>query len=210
MKKNFLVSAIVIAGVATWLFFNGKGNQNIKFAPDKINKIVLFGDGLVSGEKPDIQGGYSAYLRQRITGTEIVVAGEAGNTSEDGLGRISQDVLAHSPQVAVVTLGLEDLRKGYSLQKTLGNLEKIFDSLHQQKIMVVYGGAALPTTGDNWLMSVGQLCQQKGVLFIDGLLDQVWSDASMQNSEKSFPVEAGFKVVAEKIYKVIKPWISQS
>jgi len=210
LKKNSIVSAIVLAGLATWLFLNGKEERTIKFIPDKIDKIVLFGDGLVSGENSLIEGGYFPHLQQKLSGTQLVTAGKTGDTTESGFQRLSQDVLPLSPNLVVVTLGLEDLRKGQPLQKTLGNLEKIFDALHERKIMVAYGGAALPTTGDNWLMSISQLCQQKGVLYIDGLLDQVWKDASMQNSEKSFPQDAGFEAVAEKIFEAISPWTGQT
>jgi len=97
-------------------------------------KVVCFGDSITKRDYPEILG--------HLLGVDTVMAGVAGNSTTQALGRISNDVLAQNPDVVVIFFGTNDLRvdapKVYTpIDKYTANLEKMIDACTQQKAHVV-------------------------------------------------------------------------
>ncbi len=120
-------------------------------------KIVFFGDSVtegcfelsfhnVEGVTDIIRDKKSVYhniLKERIEkehpelNIEYVNAGISGNSTVDALKRIEQDVVAQNPDVAVVCFGLNDVA-GMSLEEYVSNMERIFRTLKEHGIQVIY------------------------------------------------------------------------
>jgi len=120
-------------------------------------KLVFFGDSVtegcfelsfhnVEGVTDIIRDKKSVYhnvLKERIEkehpelNIEYVNAGISGNSTIDALNRIEQDVIAQNPDVAVVCFGLNDVA-GMSLEEYVSNMERIFRTLKEHGIQVIY------------------------------------------------------------------------
>ncbi len=63
---------------------------------------------------------------------EVISAGMAGDTSQKGLARLEQDVLAKSPDYVLVMFGAEDALQGVETAAFRENLEKIVEGIAAQ------------------------------------------------------------------------------
>ena len=70
-------------------------------------------------------------------GVELLNAGMAGDTSEKGLARLEHEVLAQSPDYAMVMFGTEDVLQGVEISAYRTNLEKIVEGLSVRNIKPV-------------------------------------------------------------------------
>jgi lysophospholipase L1-like esterase len=69
----------------------------------------------------------------------IINAGIGGNNAQQGYDRIERDVLAYSPDLAVVCFGLNDVTGGIeNIDKYLSALEGIFRKLKEKGIEVIF------------------------------------------------------------------------
>ena len=98
-----------------WLFLFIGVALLISFLRDtraKNKKVIFFGDSLTqAGIQP---GGYIALMKgmlakQGITGLELVGAGIGGNKVYDLYLRMQEDVIAQSPGVVVIWIGVNDV-----------------------------------------------------------------------------------------------------
>lgn len=120
--------------------------------------VAFLGDSVTQGcfecyinEKGEIdtvfdpEAGYSAKLRHILhtlyprAQINIVNAGISGDSAKGGLERIERDVLPFSPDLTVVSFGLNDCGGGIEkLPKFAERLRSIFDALQKRGSEVVY------------------------------------------------------------------------
>ncbi len=93
----------------------------------------------------DPEEAYSAKLRQMLAmlypraQINIVNAGISGDSAKGGLARVERDVLAFSPDLTVVSFGLNDCGGGIEkLPNFAERLKLIFDALQKQGSEVIY------------------------------------------------------------------------
>ena len=107
--------AMSITTKLVWLFLFIGVALLISFLRDtraKNKKVIFFGDSLTqAGIQP---GGYIALMKgmlakQGITGLELVGAGIGGNKVYDLYLRMQEDVIAQSPGVVVIWIGVNDV-----------------------------------------------------------------------------------------------------
>jgi acyl-CoA thioesterase-1 len=95
------------------------GELRAGFKAGRYRTVVAFGDSIVEGYKqpegwPEILG---RDLAGRYGGVSVINAGISGNTAEDGLRRLRQDVLVHQPDLVLISFGLNDMKNGVSLSR---------------------------------------------------------------------------------------------
>jgi acyl-CoA thioesterase I len=109
--------------------------------------LVCFGDSLTAGAGVDPDQAYPAYLQQRLDQAgfkyHVVNAGVSGNTTKDGLERITQ-VLEQHPQVVVVEFGGNDGLRGVPVSEAQRNLDTIVRRLKNSGAKVALAGITLP------------------------------------------------------------------
>lgn len=164
-----------------------------------IISIVCFGDSLTKGVGSTDNQSYPYYL-QKLVNIPVINKGINGNTSKDGLNRIN-DILQFKNSLVIVEFGANDFFQQISISETKKNMEQIVDKLKQDNIVV------LVSTEDKQLNKLysmlKSLAKEKNVLFINGILNEIWNDRNLF-SDEVHPNSNGYKLVAEKIYKNIK------
>ena len=165
----------------------------------KINSIVCFGDSLTQGYGSTEEKTYPYYLQQLVN-IPVINKGINGNTSKDGLDRID-DILTNKNSLILVEFGANDFFQQISIFETKKNMEQIIDKLKQDNIVI------LVSTEDKQLhqlyIMLKSLAKEKKVLFINGILNEIWNDRNLF-SDDVHPNSNGYKLVADKIYKNIK------
>lgn len=165
----------------------------------KINSIVCFGDSLTQGYGAINEQTYPYFLQQ-LTNIPVINKGINGNTSKDGLNRID-DILQFKNSIIIVEFGANDFFQQIPISETKKNMEQIVDKLKQDNIVV------LVSTEDKQLnrlyVMLKSLAKEKKVLFINGILNEIWNNRDLF-SDEIHPNSKGYKIVAEKIHKSIK------
>ena len=166
----------------------------------KINFIVWFGDSLTYGFGSTNEQSYPHFLQQ-YTEIPVINKGINGNTSKNGLDRID-DILQFKNSIVIVEFGANDFLQQIPISETKKNIEQIVDKLKQNNDIVV-----LVSTEDTQIHQLHNmlktLAKEKNILFIDGILNEIWNDRTLF-SDEVHPNSKGYKIVAEKIYKNIK------
>lgn len=109
--------------------------------------IVAFGDSLTAGYGTNTGQSYPDYLQQDLNALgyryRVVNAGISGNTSKDGVARLSEIVELH-PAVAIVAFGGNDGLRGIPIADTEMNVKTILSTLQDAHVKVILGGITLP------------------------------------------------------------------
>lgn len=166
----------------------------------KINSIICFGDSLTQGYGSTNNQSYPYHL-QKLVNIPVVNKGITGNTTKDGLNRID-DILQFKNSLIIIEFGANDFFQQIPISETKNNMEQLIDKLTNTKNIIV-----LVSTEDKQLhqlyIMLKSLAEEKKVLFINGILNEIWNNRNLF-SDEVHPNSNGYKLVADKIYKNIK------
>ncbi|MCR4663424.1 MAG: hypothetical protein K5622_06030 [Endomicrobiaceae bacterium] len=166
----------------------------------KIENIICFGDSLTKGYGATDEQTYPYFLQQ-LTTVPVINKGINGDTSRGGLNR-TDNILQFKNSLVIVEFGANDFFQQVPISETKKNMEQIVDKLKSANNIVV-----LVSTEDRQLHNLytmlKSLAKEKNVLFINGILNEIWNDRNLF-SDEIHPNSKGYKSVADKIYKNIK------
>lgn len=175
--------------------------------------IVAFGDSLTAGFGADPGASYPDFLQRDLLqagiGWRVVNAGVSGNTTSDGLDRVSE-VLANKPRIVIVEFGGNDGLRGLPLATTRSNLERIVVELRKTGATVVLAGMTLPPNyGPEYIHSFEQiyvgLAAKYKLTWIPFLLDGVATHPDLMQRDGIHPTGAGNALVAKTVMRYLKP-----
>ena len=116
-------------------------------ANDKRPLIVCFGDSLTAGYGTELDKSYPDYLQADLDALgyhyRVVNQGISGNTTKDGVERVD-GIVAMKPAVVVVEFGGNDGLRGFRIEDSRANLDKIVATLQASGTKVVLAGITLP------------------------------------------------------------------
>jgi acyl-CoA thioesterase I len=181
-------------------------------------KIVAFGDSLTAGLGLSAQESYPALLQQRLSQDgydyEVVNSGVSGDTSAGGVRRIDW-ALDGDVRFLILELGANDFLRGQPVAETKKNLAQIIDRAHSKNAKVLLAGMLTTTNAgmeyeDQIRKMFAVLAQEIGVTLIPFFLESVAGVESLNQSDGIHPNAAGSKIVAETVYKYLKPLLEDS
>ena len=182
-------------------------------ARDAAPRIVVLGDSLTSGRGIGAADAYPAVLQGRLDAAgyryEVVNAGVSGDTTARALRRY-RDALDGDVKVLIVALGANDGLRGVPVDQLKSNLSAIIEEAQRRGIAVVLVGMdALPMHG--WAYSLAfhraydELAAQYRIELVPFLLMNVVTDASLMQSDRAHPNQAGARAIADLIWPHLEP-----
>jgi acyl-CoA thioesterase-1 len=180
--------------------------------------IVALGDSLTSGRGIGKEEAYPAVLQKRLEDDgyiyHVVNAGVSGDTTARALRRY-RDALEGDVKVLIVALGANDGLRGVPVEQLESNLSAIIEEAQRRGIAVVLVGMdALPLRG--WAYSVAfhrayeELAARYGVTLVRSVLMKVMSDASLMQSDRAHPNQAGARAIADLIWPHVRPLLEKA
>jgi acyl-CoA thioesterase I len=180
--------------------------------------VVVLGDSLAAGLGVDETQAFPALLQQRIDAAgwnyTVINAGVSGDTTADGLNRINW-LLRRSIDVLIVELGGNDGLRGLPLSATKTNLQAIIDKVNQkypQAQIVIAGMQMPPNMGEQYTKEFKEifpeLAQKNHAALVPFLLEGVGGHPHLNQPDQIHPTAEGHKVVAENVWKVLRPILS--
>jgi acyl-CoA thioesterase-1 len=181
--------------------------------PDDRPALVCFGDSLTAGFGVDPGHSYPNLLQQELDRQgyryRVVNLGESGDTTQDGLDRLSL-VTAEKPRLVIVEFGANDGLRGQPVSNMEKNLAAIVEALQQSGARVVLAGITLPPNyGPDYIKRFDAVYPELAVRYkvplIPFLLEGAAGHADLMQQDGLHPNTAGTRLVAANVLRVIEP-----
>lgn len=164
--------------------------------------ILAFGDSLLSGYRVGDGESYpdrlEQALRARGINARIANAGVAGDTTAAGLERLDFTLKSQrvKPELAIVSLGGNDMLRGLPPQIAHKNLEAILKRFKDQDIgVVLLGMMAAPNLGKDYAASFNpiypQLAEKYGATLVPFFLQPVVDKPDLMQDDHVHPTALG-------------------
>ena len=205
MKK--LLGIVILSLTSILLISCGE-----KKSQTKLEKVLLFGDSLMSGYGLPEENHLSVILEKNLNSegyeTQVFNGSVSGNTSLDGLNRIEDELLDESYDLIIIGLGANDMLRRINPNQTKQNLDKIINIILDNNIKVILAGmVASPTNGLSYKKKFDKIYPDLSKKFelelIPFLLKGVALNPNFNQDDGLHPNEKGVLIIAETIKKSI-------
>src|SRR3989344_6631147 len=200
MKKSVLVTlAIVVFCIV--IYFVYKSQSNITNYPSAGTDIIVLGDSLVVGiGASSVENNFVSRLSKMI-GKPIINLGVSGNTTADGLSRLS--VLDnYKPKVVLLLLGGNDHLRKVPIEATFANLSKIIEGIHSRGAVVVLLGVRGNLFIDQFDSEFEELRDKYHTAYVEDVLKGLFGSTKYM-SDAIHPNDLGYEKIADRIYPVL-------
>lgn len=170
--------------------------------PERV--ILAFGDSLLAGYRLEDGEGYperlEASLRANGINARMTNAGVSGDTTQAGLQRLAftLDSMKTRPELAIVSLGGNDMLRGLPPEQTRANLAAMIGELKQRGIRVLLlGMLAAPNLGKDYAARFDpifpQLAEEHGVALVPFFLQPVIDQPELIQEDHVHPTAQGIE-----------------
>ena len=179
---------------------------------ENVNKILLFGDSLMSGyglkEDQSLSIILENDLKEAGYNIKVINGSVSGDTSEDGLERIEEYVSNSDIDLIILGLGANDMLRRINPDQTESNLRKIIEIIKTKNIKIILAGMkASPTNGLAYKKKFDdifpKLAEEYDLTLIPFLLKKVVLNPKLNQSDGIHPNIEGAKVISETIKESI-------
>ncbi|WP_080054516.1 arylesterase [Spirosoma aerolatum] len=184
-------------------------------APAKKQIVLFYGNSLTAGYGVEPSQAFPALVGKKIDSLglnyTVVNAGLSGETTAGGKSRISW-VMRQPVAVFVLELGGNDGLRGLPLTATRQNLQAIMDTVRKKSpeaTIVLAGMQIPPNMGTTYTKEFrglfNELAVKNKAVLIPFLLEGVGGIPKLNQPDGIHPTPDGHKLVANTVWKVLKP-----
>jgi acyl-CoA thioesterase-1 len=168
--------------------------------------ILAFGDSLLAGYGLNDGESYPARLEQALRArginARIANAGVSGDTTAAGLDRLDFTLNSQTPkpELAIISLGGNDMLRGLPPANTRNNLEAILERFKRDNIRVVLlGMLAAPNLGKDYAAKFNpiypQLAEKYGATLVPFFLQPVIDEPDLIQKDHVHPTALGVDAI---------------
>jgi acyl-CoA thioesterase-1 len=179
-------------------------------------QIILFlGDSITAGFGLNPAQAFPALIQQKIDARrwsfQVVNAGQSGDTSAGGLGRLDW-LLKNRIDVLVLELGANDGLRGLAVGTTRKNLQAIIERTKHKypEVKVILAGMKVPSNmGDDYGRKFeavfADLAKKNNAPLIPFILEGVGGVRELNLADGIHPTAKGQEMVAANVWRVLEP-----
>ena len=204
---NNLKKLFILFLISTLLSNCGKNNDKIK-----LEKILLFGDSLMSGYGLEPNQNLSQILEKDLRSSgytiEVINKSIAGDTTLDGLNRIDIVLKENNYDLVIIGLGANDMLRGIKPENIKRNLEKIIKKVKQKEINILLTGmVSSPSRGLKYKKEFDNifkdLSDQYDLYYYPFLLKDVALKPKYNQPDGIHPNFKGLSIISKNLKKSI-------
>jgi acyl-CoA thioesterase-1 len=181
-----------------------------------MQNILFFGDSLTAGyglRNPATES-FPALIEQKINSAKldyrVFNAGLSGDTSTGGLNRLDY-WLGGGVNIFVLELGVNDIIRGVAPQTTLNNLQIIVNKVKAKnpQVKLALMGMEIPPFipapfAAQFRDIYRKLADTNKMAFVPFFLEGVAGIAHLNLPDRIHPTAEGYKIIADKVWPVLK------
>lgn len=200
-KKYILVSVMVllvavVAGVLVW-----SGGEVVRNYPSSGTDVIAYGDSLVQGVGASTPEKNFVSLLSAQLGRPIINLGVSGNTTADGVQRLSE-LDKYQPKVVMVLLSGNDRLRQIPQEQTLSNLSTIIENIQNRGAVVVLLGVRGDLFGNGHDDKLKVLAENHQAVYVPDVLDGLFGNNKYM-ADFVHPNDAGYAKIANRIYPLL-------
>jgi lysophospholipase L1-like esterase len=206
MQKYFiyLLVGIVIVMCVYGLYLYFHSSHPVRNYPSPGTDIIAFGDSLVEGVGATPGHDLVSLLSKEI-GAPIVNLGRSGDTTADGLARISE-LDSYKPKVVILILGGNDYLAKKSMPEAFERLGKIIEQIQARGAIVLLVGIRLSLVVGNFDAQYRELERKYQTAYVPDVLDGFYGKLQYM-SDNIHPNDAGYAIIASRIAPTLQKLI---
>lgn len=197
--RTIILAVLLVILVALGIYYFSR-NGIITNYPSKGTDIIAFGDSLVEGLGSTSGNDFVSRLSKKIN-QPIINLGHAGDTTLDGLARISQ-LDEYNPKVVLLLLGGNDHLKKIPVADTFKNLATLIENIHERGAVVVLLGVRGGLFNDRFDTEFEILRDNYDTAFVPDVLDGLFGNDKYM-SDVIHPNDIGYGMIADRIYPAL-------
>ncbi|MDB4837076.1 arylesterase [Marinomonas sp.] len=183
--------------------------QNIASA----STLLVMGDSLSAAYNLPQQDGWVNLLEKQLSIThptvKVINASISGETTQGGLSRFASLLTTQQPSWVIIELGANDALRGYPLNQTTLNIEKMVDQAQDAGAIVLLLGNQIPQNyGKRYTQMFYNLykkvADQYQLLYMPFMLKDVATSTNLMLSDGLHPNKEGQTVVLKNIQPYIE------
>jgi len=180
--------------------------------------VLLFGDSLTAAYGIDQAKGWGALLEQRIKQNNIpyrvINASISGDTTQNGLSRLSTSLTKHQPDVVIIELGANDGLRGLSLTQMKNNLARMIELAQQKNAQVVLVGIRIPPNygkryTEAFYETYVSLAKHYNVVLIPFLLKSIGGEQHLMQADGLHPNEKAQPLIVDNVWPYLLPLLKK-
>jgi lysophospholipase L1-like esterase len=202
--RKFIVHSLWFI-VAALVVFPGCAKREITNLNSQGRNIICFGDSITAGYGAEPGEDYPTAL-SGMTDAPVINAGVSADTTVNGLARIESDVLAKDPFLVIIEFFGNDFTRGIPKEETLDNIKEMVERIQAGGAMVAIADISAGMFLGEYRPALMKLSRQTHSIFIPAILSGIVTNPSMK-SDFLHPNASGYKLIAQRIYLAIKPYL---
>ena len=177
-------------------------------------RIIILGDSLTAGLGLDVGKAYPALVENQLGElgypTEILNAGQSGDTTAGGLRRVDW-LLKQNPDLLIVELGANDGMRGIPLPEIEKNLNGIIDKSQANNTPVFLMDMYIPSNfgqeyTDGFHAIYAKTATEQDITLVPFLLQDVAGKKELNQADGIHPTAEGHERMADVVREGIKDW----
>jgi acyl-CoA thioesterase-1 len=222
--KNRLDNKIWIAAMRSALTKNCRGLLLLVFAslffgrtqaqsPDERPVILAVGESTTAGFGVPANASYPAQLQRMLDehgySWRVVNHGRSGSTTAMALSQLDRGMRLQ-PKIVIIALGGND-QGSVAAARTKENLRKLVSMFARTDAHVFLADRNLEADRVNPATPslYAELAEEEGVILMPSLREGVAGHPELLLSDGSHPNAEGYTIVAERIFAMLKPYLSE-
>lgn len=181
--------------------------KEIKNINSKGKELICFGDSITFGYGVKPGEDYPTLLSKMIN-MPVINAGLDGDTSITALKRMKADVLDKKPFLVLIEFCGNDFLKDVPQDATINNIKEMVLKIQKEGAITAIVDVSAGLFLRDYRVKFSKLAEETGSIFIPAVLSGIITNPSMK-SDFMHPNPEGYKIIAERIYRVIYPYLDK-
>lgn len=192
---------------------------NVTLAAASSSTLLVMGDSLSAAHNLRQEAGWVSLLENQLSksnpGIKVVNASVSGETSQGGLSRLGPLLTEYKPRWIILELGANDALRGYPLDKTTTNLEKMIEQAHQSNAKVLLIGNRIPQNygkryTEMFFTLYEKIANKYTLSYLPFMLEGVALNKDLMQGDGLHPNKDGQPLVLQNILPYLQPLLVEN
>ncbi len=200
-KLIFIVSLIFVFILI--LFFPQKDKTKV----DVTGPVVFFGNSITAGKGAGVGEDFPSLIGKNLN-IPIINTGISGETTQDALKRVNNDVISKNPSVVVIEFGLNDQLLHQNTTETTRNLDLTLSKIKATGARIVILGVKITLFNQKYETDWQNLATKYNAVYVPNILEGIITDQNLKFDD-IHPNAKGYQKIANRLTPIIAPLIQK-